>query len=249
MELYYNKIDIIEKLSKIESSYEDILDRADDVYNSYVELMSNEFYADAGRATQESIIDQAINQIAKLGNTREQFMNFKSAQIGGIEHMEFYSHFLGDEEAVKLQNAMRSAGVDFSILKGVKAKEFGFDSLPSKDGSERVDIEWASINGSPQVVYMEVFKNGKSVYVYGKQGTLPDFAEDAAEIGTVKRAPTLAEKAKDEKLIAVIEHEGNTYREKISTFTRTLKSGEVRTYTRIYYFDENNNFVSGRDFQ
>lgn len=249
MELYYNKVDIVKKLKDIEGSYEDILDMSDDIYSSYVELMSNEYYADAGKGTQEGIIDQAINQIAKLGNTKEQFMNFKSAQIGGIEHMEFYSHFLGDDEAVNLQNAMRNAGVDFSILKGVKAKEFGFDSLPSRDGSERVDVEWASIDGSPQVVYMEVFKDGKSIYKYGKQGTLPEFNGDMEDYGIIKVAPTQEEIIKNKNLNAKIYSDGEEYYQYSATYRRTLKSGEIKEYTRTYYKDAYGRFVSGVEFQ
>lgn len=171
--------DVYAIISSVEEDYPNITEASEDIYNLYSKRIENSFYSNYDETQQESLITAIVDQYKASGNIGrvELFLEQKETGIKGIEK---YYNFVGEKEVEKIQRAIIDNGLSRDVLKGIKVTDKLINDITIKDTNERVVAEFSTYNGSPVLVYMDIYDgSGNLVYSYGKSKMIDDIPEGA----------------------------------------------------------------------
>lgn len=213
----FNKEDVYEIIKKYEKDYKGVTEDFDDIYSIYKENISFEKYSNYSEGEQESFITQIIEQYSKSRNVN--YVNdFFERDREEITSLNTYYNFVGEEEVHKIQRAIIDNKVSKDILRGIKVQTNERQTIP-KDTGETVVVEFSSYNGSPVLVFMEIYdKNNKLVYSYGRGEKYEDLPDEAYEDEYAPKyyKPTTFEKQKYKGIVSSISFRNDEIIERIT---------------------------------
>ena len=211
-----SKEEIFSKIEELETEYPGATSKSEELFETFSERIERDYYSSYNKDEQTSLLTRLLDQWKTTGSVEKAGLALEREEQG-IKNLEVYYNFVGEEEVKRIQRAIIDNDINRNILKGIKVTDRIINDLPLNTG-ERIMAEFATVNGSPILVYMEIWdKNGKSVYKFGS-------------LSSKKEKPMDAKNYKD---IPIWEEPSKKDLERFKNATHKIKFGNEEIIERI----------------
>ena len=161
-----SKEEIFSRVEGLEPEYPGVVSKREELFETFSERIEKDYYSSYNEDEQRSLFTRLVDQWKTTGSVERAGLALEREEQG-IKNLELYYNFVGEKEVKRIQRTIIDKNLNRNILKGIKVSDRQINDIPLDTG-ERIMAEFASVNGSPVLIYMEMWdKNGKSVYKYG----------------------------------------------------------------------------------
>lgn len=207
----YNYNDFVDIIKKYEKEYPDITSDAKEMYSIYNENIKYKDMSNIEEKDHESFVTQIMHQYSLSGSATDVNAWLERDRYG-INSLNTYYNFVGADEVAKIQRAIIDNNISRDILRGIKVQTNEPNDIQLESG-ERVIAEFSTDNGSPELIFMEIYdKNGKLVYYYGKDEPMYDYPKEVYDdpFSVTYYKPTKKDKENFKGIEAKIKYMGQT---------------------------------------
>lgn len=221
-----NKSQVIDIINRTEIKNPETLSKINDIYNIYNYSKTQEGYKNNTKEEDVVLVQNIIQEVDENLYTIEEIKYSKS----DAEHIEFFDRLGYDGMSTDILKALEKNNIPAEVLRGIKAA-IGSHSYSNDELGIVIELEFESIDGSPALISMEIYKDGKRIFDYGNDKIIDRFEIEDGEGSTV-----------------IISEPKKSYREKVKSelYERlTVEAYDIDIQKAkdkrgvIYYYDRN----------